>query len=428
MTAKAYSAKKPVDSKPQATTAQPAPPQVAPRSLEAPAAEALPQPAATPVDPSTQTLSSQPTPTDTAPSTITAAPMLSIPSPAPTPASSSDTDMPTPTFIRPAGMNTLMTDMPRREGAGSATQAAAFLLGALSTETTELTEGLSSNMRMEEFTQAREERMKRQGATIITADGPSISKLNTQSAAATPASPPASTQAEVETGGEAYQPKVSTWGVFPRPNDMSAAFGGGKNIKYGGELETKEQKEKRESAYRTALVAYKKTSGTEIDPVLEAEALVLYEEGLALIGKGLLRAAYEKFNAASSKVPVKTKIGGQATLQKAVALDSLGESKMAEKLYKTLTGHPIPAVSKKARQMLFGFEAMTFMKTSSASMGVKNTDYASYFRRMADRNRVYVSTEKDRQSDEELARLATAIAVGVLVAPLMLVAGLAATR
>ena len=29
---------------------------------------------------------------------------------------------------------------------------------------------------------------------------------------------------------EAYKPKVSTWGVFPRPQNISQAFGGGRTI------------------------------------------------------------------------------------------------------------------------------------------------------------------------------------------------------
>lgn len=35
--------------------------------------------------------------------------------------------------------------------------------------------------------------------------------------------------------------QVSTWGVFPRPADISAAYGGGRNLKPGQTLETPEQ-------------------------------------------------------------------------------------------------------------------------------------------------------------------------------------------
>lgn len=40
--------------------------------------------------------------------------------------------------------------------------------------------------------------------------------------------------------------QVTTWGVFPRPQNISQAYGGGRNIKPGQELETPEQRAKRE--------------------------------------------------------------------------------------------------------------------------------------------------------------------------------------
>ena len=40
-------------------------------------------------------------------------------------------------------------------------------------------------------------------------------------------------------------------------------------------------------------------------------------------------------------MPVKTKVGGMATLQKAIVLDSLGYSEDAKKLYKSLRGHGV---------------------------------------------------------------------------------------
>ena len=48
-----------------------------------------------------------------------------------------------------------------------------------------------------------------------------------------------------------------------------------------------------------------------------------------------------RFNAATGLVPVKTKVGGMATLQKAIVLDSLGFSEDAKKLYKSLRGHGV---------------------------------------------------------------------------------------
>ena len=52
-------------------------------------------------------------------------------------------------------------------------------------------------------------------------------------------------------------------------------------------------------------------------------------------------SVHPRFNAATDLVPVKTKVGGMATLQKAIVLDSLGYSEEAKKLYKTLRGHGV---------------------------------------------------------------------------------------
>jgi hypothetical protein len=46
-----------------------------------------------------------------------------------------------------------------------------------------------------------------------------------------------------------YKPKVTTWGVFPRPQNISQAYGGGRNIRPGQALETPEQKLQREVSH-----------------------------------------------------------------------------------------------------------------------------------------------------------------------------------
>lgn len=47
-----------------------------------------------------------------------------------------------------------------------------------------------------------------------------------------------------------YKPRVTTWGVFPRPSNISQAYGGGRNIRPGQALETAEQRAKREVRLR----------------------------------------------------------------------------------------------------------------------------------------------------------------------------------
>lgn len=68
----------------------------------------------------------------------------------------------------------------------------------------------AAGLRPEMFTIKKEEEMKARGAEMITRD-------RTYDPQKEPPAP-------------AYKPKVSTWGVFPRPADISKAYGGGRTI------------------------------------------------------------------------------------------------------------------------------------------------------------------------------------------------------
>ncbi|KAI7725254.1 hypothetical protein M8C21_014650, partial [Ambrosia artemisiifolia] len=77
--------------------------------------------------------------------------------------------------------------------------------------------------------------------------------------------------ATTEEETELYKPKVSTWGVFPRPNNISKTYGGGKTIRPGEVLETEESKAAKQARTRKMIAAYKKQMGLLIDPKLKAE-------------------------------------------------------------------------------------------------------------------------------------------------------------
>ncbi|VVA32380.1 PREDICTED: cytochrome C oxidase subunit [Prunus dulcis] len=68
-----------------------------------------------------------------------------------------------------------------------------------------------------------------------------------------------------------YKPKVSSWGVFPRPNDISKTFGGGRVIRPGEVLETAEEKAAKEARTRRLVAAYKSKMGMNSDPKLRSE-------------------------------------------------------------------------------------------------------------------------------------------------------------
>lgn len=87
-------------------------------------------------------------------------------------------------------------------------------------------------------------------------------------------------------------------------------------------------------------------------------------------------------------MPVRSKWGGLATLQRAIVLDSLGRHREAEALYKSLQAHPSGSVAKKAKNMLFGFEAMAFMKADTMSYIRTTKEFDPFFRRFSDANQV----------------------------------------
>ncbi|KAI8472277.1 MAG: hypothetical protein J3K34DRAFT_214222 [Monoraphidium minutum] len=279
-------------------------------------------------------------------------------------------------------------------GRGSANQTASWLAGVLSEEADKLSEGISQDLRPEEFTIRKEARTRQAGADIITSTtdaasivrGTGVDKI----AAAAAAAAAEAAGAGVEAGGggaaveaerdESYKPKVTTWGVFPRPQNISAAYGGGRNIKPGEELETKEQKAKREAEYAAALERYKQQAGlTALDPDLVAKADAEFMRGQGLMSNGQLVEALAVFNEVREMIPLKTRTGGMATLQAAICNDTLGNTSQAQALYKRVKGHPHGDVSRRARHLMFGFQAMDFLKMRDASYNIEKKEYDKYF-------------------------------------------------
>ncbi|KAB1224579.1 hypothetical protein CJ030_MR2G004971 [Morella rubra] len=74
-----------------------------------------------------------------------------------------------------------------------------------------------------------------------------------------------------EYDSDLYKPKVSSWGVFPRPGNISKTFGGGRVIRPGEVLETTEEKAAKEARTRELLAAYNNKIGLKLDPKLKSE-------------------------------------------------------------------------------------------------------------------------------------------------------------
>ncbi|CAI9102847.1 OLC1v1001202C1 [Oldenlandia corymbosa var. corymbosa] len=174
----------------------------------------------------------------------------------------------------------------------------------------------------------------------------------------------ASSSSVEEESTDVYKPKVSTWGVFPRPSNISKTYGGGRVIRPGEVLETAEDRAAKEARTRQLLSAYKSKIGLNIRPELKSECQ-------------------------------KTQLHGLAALQWTICQDSLNRPNEARSMYEKLQSHPNPQVSKKARQFLYGFQAMQMMKVNSSTVPPKNTGYQNYFDAFVRGNSNYAITEAE---------------------------------
>jgi len=223
---------------------------------------------------------------------------------------------------------------------------------------------------------------------------------------------------EREENSSLHKPKVATWGVFPRPQNISKTYGGGRNIRPGQALETEEEAAERGKRVSEALAQYRKVAGLDIDPEVEDKATGLYEQGQELFEAGSIRAALEKYSEAADLVPLKSKIGGLANFQKAVCLDSLGRNDDAYPIYKSLSGHSAPGVAKNSKRMLFGFQAAKDLKVDKMSYTAGSVDqWRGYFDRATDGS-WSVYSKKNEEEDEDQEKTSAILATAVMLFPI----------
>ncbi|KAF5761727.1 hypothetical protein HanXRQr2_Chr16g0768391 [Helianthus annuus] len=185
--------------------------------------------------------------------------------------------------------------------------------------------------------------------------------------------------ATTEDETELYKPKVSTWGVFPRPNNISKTYGGGKTIRPGEVLETAESKAAKQARTRQMIAAYNRQMGLLIDPKLKAECEKDLKDGDYLMEMGKLKDAIPFYEKVMGNLVYQSELHGLAALQWSICQDSLNRSNEARAMYEKLQSHPNVGVSKKARQFVFSFQAMEMLKVTSSSVSKRKTGYQNFF-------------------------------------------------
>ena len=169
-----------------------------------------------------------------------------------------------------------------------------------------------------------------------------------------------------EKNEDAYQPKVGTWGAFPRPRNISTAYGGGKRVGAGVKTDQTLRQQSIEST-KDKLRAYREKMGIDVQSEKDNEQVI--EEALELASRAMQRGSYNVGVSALEKVTqycsTRSKLGGKVFLELAMAYEAEGKTDQAIGLYAALTKSPIEQIKMTADKLLYGLEAMNFMRNEA---------------------------------------------------------------
>lgn len=239
-----------------------------------------------------------------------------------------------------------------------------------------------------------------------------------------------------------YKPRVSTWGVFPRPDNISRTFGGGRRIEPGGVDFESEEWQERDMRVAEKLASYRASRG--IDVALEEEHASEIEEALKLSDEYLrgteVSKAIDVLESVRAYVSESSRRGGDVLLNLALAYESFGRREAAKELYISLKKSPFADISSKARQLLQGFADMQTLRMndggdeSGAGQGLRVMQFRLPDVAALATDRRYetaisggLSQGSDRGSSKVSNSVNLAVA-GIIIAPLAFVVALIIIR
>ena len=161
---------------------------------------------------------------------------------------------------------------------------------------------------------------------------------------------------------DVYQPKTGSWGAFPRPRDISKAYGGGRRV--GPGYSNEQAREESIDATRAKLQEYRQSAGIEVES--EKEHAEVIDEAQSIAGRAMQRGMYATAVSALEKVTqycsTNSKVGGKVFLELAMAYEAIGRTEEAITVYQTLTKSRLDETKSNAKRLLYGIEAMHFMR------------------------------------------------------------------
>ena len=226
--------------------------------------------------------------------------------------------------------------------------------------------------------------------------------------------------AEARGEAEAYKPKVSTWGVFPRPDNISRTYGGGKTIKAGEfQAETEEEKEARRVRVRQKLNKYREDAGITVDNGTRVRWNAALMECQTLMRGGRLAEARDVLEpiVLEEEINPRTQLGGEITFHYAMCLDNTQRRDEALEMYKRCVGNPHGQVSKQADRMIWGMTtASTKMKADQFDYDAIKDTYDPFLIKMTTERQDW-KIEADPEEEAALARVTQLAVAAVMAVP-----------
>jgi hypothetical protein len=169
---------------------------------------------------------------------------------------------------------------------------------------------------------------------------------------------------------EYYKPKSGSWGAFPRPKDISKAYGGGRRVGAGF---SNEEDATADMNTKRLLKEYRIKVGIEVPTEKEHAAEI--EEALQIGQLAMQRGVYATAVSALEKVTkwcsTNSEVGSKVFLELAMAYEAVGRTQEAYQVYQTLTQCRMEDVKYNAKRLLYGMEAMEVMKSVSSDFSRK---------------------------------------------------------
>jgi hypothetical protein len=165
-----------------------------------------------------------------------------------------------------------------------------------------------------------------------------------------------------------YKPKVNTWGVFPRPANISKEYGGGRPIPLGGTRTPEEQEKaaKHDAEVQAKLATYRKGLGVDMEreKAHEMEITAALTAANASMEGSRPYAAVRELEGVIQFVSPLSQRGGDVCLLLALAYEGTGQREKARALYHKLKKSPFLVYARQARQLLAGFDAMELLQVT----------------------------------------------------------------